>query len=234
MRRDDRARVVRRRSGEAATLGAAVGRARQVGTPKSGRLRYLPLTERLTATLAEHRHLRSKRVLCQEDGKIKTGGEAGIRTLDTAFGPYNGLANRRLQPLGHLTATRMLSINDIAGYAKPLARGTVPETVPARDRAAASIRANGDLTASRKRHRFFSEPSIPAPRWRSRICSPELANALTGDHRDWRGAAARSVDGRRPRSVQRSSEPCQRNPNRGALKGRHHKQNPPVSATPRQ
>src|SRR5205823_5026382 len=31
------------------------------------------------------------------------GGEAGIRTLDTAFGPYNGLANRRLQPLGHLT-----------------------------------------------------------------------------------------------------------------------------------
>jgi integrase len=41
----------------------------QVGTPKSGRLRYLPLTERLAATLAEHRHLRSKRVLCQEDGK---------------------------------------------------------------------------------------------------------------------------------------------------------------------
>src|SRR5207248_8379211 len=32
-----------------------------------------------------------------------TGGEAGIRTLDTAFRPYNGLANRRLQPLGHLT-----------------------------------------------------------------------------------------------------------------------------------
>src|SRR5262249_50681585 len=31
-------------------------------------------------------------------------GEAGIRTLDTGFGPYSGLANRRLQPLGHLTA----------------------------------------------------------------------------------------------------------------------------------
>ena len=25
----------------------------------------------------------------------------GIRTLDTALQPYNGLANRRLQPLGH-------------------------------------------------------------------------------------------------------------------------------------
>ena len=31
-----------------------------------------------------------------------TGGEAGIRTLDTGVSPYNGLANRRLQPLGHL------------------------------------------------------------------------------------------------------------------------------------
>jgi hypothetical protein len=32
-----------------------------------------------------------------------TGGEAGIRTLGTGLSPYNGLANRRLQPLGHLT-----------------------------------------------------------------------------------------------------------------------------------
>ncbi len=31
-------------------------------------------------------------------------GEWGIRTPDTAFGPYNGLANRRLQPLGQLSA----------------------------------------------------------------------------------------------------------------------------------
>jgi hypothetical protein len=35
--------------------------------------------------------------------KRRNGGEAGIRTLGTAFRPYNGLANRRLQPLGHLT-----------------------------------------------------------------------------------------------------------------------------------
>ena len=40
----------------------------QLGTPKSGRLRYVPLTQRLTAALVEHRHLRSKRVLCQADG----------------------------------------------------------------------------------------------------------------------------------------------------------------------
>ena len=40
----------------------------QLGTPKSRRLRYVPLTQRLTAALVEHRHLRSKRVLCQTDG----------------------------------------------------------------------------------------------------------------------------------------------------------------------
>ena len=33
--------------------------------------------------------------------KWKIGGAGGIRTLDRALQPYNGLANRRLQPLGH-------------------------------------------------------------------------------------------------------------------------------------
>jgi hypothetical protein len=33
--------------------------------------------------------------------KFWTGGAGGIRTLDRALQPYNGLANRRLQPLGH-------------------------------------------------------------------------------------------------------------------------------------
>jgi hypothetical protein len=39
------------------------------------------------------------------------GGEAGIRTLGTGFSPYNGLANRRLQPLGHLTAKAKYTVN---------------------------------------------------------------------------------------------------------------------------
>ena len=34
---------------------------------------------------------------------MRNGGAGGIRTLDTALQPYNGLANRRLQPLGHST-----------------------------------------------------------------------------------------------------------------------------------
>jgi integrase len=40
----------------------------QVGTPKGGRLRRVPLTVRLAAALREHRHLRSSRVLSQDEG----------------------------------------------------------------------------------------------------------------------------------------------------------------------
>src|SRR5947209_17959258 len=36
-------------------------------------------------------------------GRSSVSGEIGIRTLDTGLTPYNGLANRRLQPLGHLS-----------------------------------------------------------------------------------------------------------------------------------
>jgi len=39
-----------------------------VTTPKGGRFRYVPMTVRLTTALREHRHLRSSRVLCQDDG----------------------------------------------------------------------------------------------------------------------------------------------------------------------
>ncbi len=33
-----------------------------------------------------------------------TGGEGGVRTPGRGFSPYNGLANRRIQPLCHLSA----------------------------------------------------------------------------------------------------------------------------------
>ena len=47
--------------------------------------------------------------LCQSEGNREKfprlyGGEGGIRTPGTGFSQYNGLANRRLQPLGHLSA----------------------------------------------------------------------------------------------------------------------------------
>ena len=40
---------------------------------------------------------------CHPKPKAQDGGDRGIRTLDRALQPYNGLANRRLQPLGHIS-----------------------------------------------------------------------------------------------------------------------------------
>jgi integrase len=51
----------------------------QVTSPKGGRLRYIPLTLRLTTALREHRHLRSSRVLCQSDGKPLTRQQVQYR-----------------------------------------------------------------------------------------------------------------------------------------------------------
>ena len=51
----------------------------EVTSPKSGRLRYIPLTARLTAALREHRHLRGSRVLCQKDGTPLTRQQVQYR-----------------------------------------------------------------------------------------------------------------------------------------------------------
>ncbi len=44
-----------------------------VTVPKGGRIRHVPLTRRLAAALSEHRHLRSTRVLCQDDASRSRG-----------------------------------------------------------------------------------------------------------------------------------------------------------------
>jgi integrase len=44
----------------------------QVTVPKSGRIRYVPLTMRLAAALRQHRHLSSTHVLCLKDGSPLT------------------------------------------------------------------------------------------------------------------------------------------------------------------
>ena len=51
----------------------------QVTVPKGGRLRYIPLTVRLTSALREHRHLRSSRVLCQTGGAPLTRQQVQYR-----------------------------------------------------------------------------------------------------------------------------------------------------------
>jgi integrase len=48
-----------------------------VTVPKGGRLRYVPMTARLAAALQGHRHLKSKRVLCLDDGAPLTQDPVG-------------------------------------------------------------------------------------------------------------------------------------------------------------
>src|ERR1041385_1894279 len=54
-------------------------------------------------------------------------GEGGIRTPDKALRPYNGLANRRLQPLGHLSN---FAGRNLAGVAKPRYPSVIHLTTP--------------------------------------------------------------------------------------------------------
>jgi len=56
----------------------------EVNSTKGGRLRYVPLTSRLAATLREHRHLRGPRVLCQKDGTGLTRQYVQSRVLSAA------------------------------------------------------------------------------------------------------------------------------------------------------
>ena len=58
---------------------------------------------------------------------LRNGGERGIRTLDTGFGPYNGLANRRLQPLGHLSGVGFQQSNTLSEAMAQLVTGGLEE-----------------------------------------------------------------------------------------------------------
>jgi hypothetical protein len=71
------------------------------------------------------------------DGEEDVGGDGGIRTLDRTLQPYNGLANRRLQPLGHVstqaTGTLCLQSNmrfEICPSKDALARPPKQHVVP--------------------------------------------------------------------------------------------------------
>jgi integrase len=58
-----------------------------VTVPKSGRVRYVPLTIRLAAALRDHRHLRGPRVLCLDDGRALRQREVQGLVLRRRGGP---------------------------------------------------------------------------------------------------------------------------------------------------
>ena len=79
--------------------------------------------------------------------RASNGGEAGIRTLGTGFSPYNGLANRRLQPLGHLTVLKLLRILRVSLGSTGHRERTVPKTVPQPVRSLPQVSVAHDIIA---------------------------------------------------------------------------------------
>ena len=90
------------------TTEIGVGDFRDISRPFAG-----PLRSHATATTRRNRLTSANEAAILtplEDKKpfyikyLSAGGGRGIRTPDRGLGPYNGLANRRLQPLGHPSA----------------------------------------------------------------------------------------------------------------------------------
>ena len=74
--------------------------------------------------------LRQSHLKRARKGPFLNGGAGGIRTLDTAFQPYNGLANRRLQPLGHSTIRTSAALLTEGLYGCPLLRRSTTNHFP--------------------------------------------------------------------------------------------------------
>ena len=86
--------------------------------PKGGRLRYVPMTVLLAAALQKHRHLRGKRVLCQDDGSPLTQ-----KTVQDHIGCAARRANVRDDILRHTFCSHLAmrgaparAIQELAGH----------------------------------------------------------------------------------------------------------------------
>ena len=124
----------------------------------------------------------------------KTGGDGGIRTLDRALQPYNGLANRRLQPLGHISA------------AAPGAAAEICPTAPAIARAAAACAQSADARTT------MAEENLPS--------TPGKRNAGPGDRRRL-AIDNQSPKRRRVAAPRRSEAAPKRRPRLNAMAGRN-------------
>src|ERR1700733_4369912 len=83
------------------------------------------------------------------------GGAGGIRTLDRALQPYNGLANRRLQPLGHSSVGADMPDTG-ASRKRQIAKDPIPAAL-----VASRHLIRGCLARVRRAHRFASVSSAP-------------------------------------------------------------------------
>ena len=93
----------------------------KVTATKGGRPRYIPMTARLTRGLAHHRHLRSSRVLCQEDGQPLT--QKIVQSLVRKAARRANLANGGVHVLRHTFCSHLAmkgaparAIQELAGH----------------------------------------------------------------------------------------------------------------------
>jgi len=93
----------------------------QIGMPKGGRLRYVPLTVRLKVALLEARHLRGPRVLYQLNGEPLT--EKVVQRLVGRAARKAGLANNGPHILRHtfcshlaMRGAPLVAIQELAGH----------------------------------------------------------------------------------------------------------------------
>ena len=132
-----------------------------------------------------------------------TGGDGGIRTLDRALQPYNGLANRRLQPLGHVSPAQCAPrhMPDAFPHCKRLAveLGRVRRTTgrlrrhqnaPARQRFCRA--AQGNVDAIGARHVMHTTPRPQhQPRFVPERPDGRGCRQFARQGRAWRGLPAR-------------------------------------------
>jgi integrase len=92
-----------------------------VTIPKGGRLRYVPLTTRLAATLRDHRHLRGRRVLCTDEGRALRQRE--VQGLVLRAARRANLANGGVHVLRHTFCSHLAmrgapgrAIQELAGH----------------------------------------------------------------------------------------------------------------------
>jgi integrase len=94
----------------------------ELTSPKGGRLRYIPLTVRLTSALREHRHLRGSRVLCQSDGAPLTRQQVRYRVKYAArkANVTNGVHILRHTFCSHLAmrGAPARAIQELAGHSE--------------------------------------------------------------------------------------------------------------------
>jgi integrase len=93
----------------------------QVAAPKGGRLRYVPMTTRLTAALRDARHLRGARVLYQENGEPLT--EKVVQTWLLRAAKRAGVVNNGPHVLRHTFCSHLAmrgaparAIQELAGH----------------------------------------------------------------------------------------------------------------------